>query len=447
MDFLKLDEEIYKETGVREALQRKALFAGGIVVALTLLLLAGNFVAKIWSSGTVKASDIPSSTLQTLDENTVDGYFAGSTSDIGAEQDLYLGPELPSGEMDYIFKEDDTLTSVLASFGMDADDFAVWASRVEKRCNLDRIRIGDRMKLAVTDGRLSYVEIACSEFEWMVLRPNDPVGPYLEFKEIPYAEVERVYEGKVESSFYKDAIATGLTDTQVMVIAKAFASDIDFDNDLKLGDSFKILVMEKQNNGKRLGAGKLMAAVLNLNEKKYWAIAYSGSDGKGFFDLKGRSLKKSLLRTPIKFSRVSSGFSYRRYHPILGRSRPHLAVDYAASTGTPIVASADGAITFKGKKGGYGNYIRIKHTSELATSYAHLSRFAKGIQRGGRVKQGQVIGYVGKTGLATGPHLHYTMYKKGRPVDPLKEKAMTPLNVYGARWKEIKQKAISALGD
>ncbi len=201
-----------------------------------------------------------------------------------------------------------------------------------------------------------------------------------------------------------------------------FAWDIDFTTDLRRNDEFKIVVEGLYRNGEFRKYGDILSAEFVNDGENYFAYRYS-HDGKiDYFDADGKSLRKAFLKAPLSFRRISSGFSNRRFQPILKIWRPHHGLDYAAPSGTPVSASGDGTVLFAGRRGGYGNLIMIAHRNGWKTYYGHLSRFARGIRRGARVSQGELIGYVGATGLATGPHLHYEMRVHNRPVNPLSVK-------------------------
>jgi murein DD-endopeptidase MepM/ murein hydrolase activator NlpD len=198
-----------------------------------------------------------------------------------------------------------------------------------------------------------------------------------------------------------------------------FKYDIDFIKDLKKGDRFTVVYDDIYRNGKYSGGGNIIAAEFVNDGHRYTAYRFKEPDGSvAYFSQDGRPLRKGLLRTPVAFTRISSSFGMR-HHPILGYNRLHKGVDYAAPTGTPIHAAGDGVITFRGRSHGYGNLITIRNTSKYTTAYGHMSRFASGLHVGSRVTQGDVIGYVGQTGMATGPHLHYEVRVNGQPENPL----------------------------
>jgi murein DD-endopeptidase MepM/ murein hydrolase activator NlpD len=208
-----------------------------------------------------------------------------------------------------------------------------------------------------------------------------------------------------------------------MKLSEIYQWTIDFFG-IQKGDSFKILYEEWLVEGKSINHLEVKAVVLNHEGKDYYAYKYSQDGKEGFFDEEGNSLQKAFLKAPLKYARISSRFSNRRFHPVLKKMRSHHGVDYAAPTGTPVYSVADGKIVKKAyQRGGGGRYVKIKHNSTYTTCYMHFSRYAKGIKIGARVKQGQTIGYVGMSGIATGPHLDYRVYKHGTPINPLKLKS------------------------
>ncbi|MFC5489332.1 OapA family protein [Dokdonella soli] len=228
-----------------------------------------------------------------------------------------------------------------------------------------------------------------------------------------------VAHGVVTRSLFYAGEQAGLSDAMVLKLANAFGYDIDFAQDLREGDSFSVIYDDVYREGEHLRDGDVIAATFINQGKRYTAIRYTNADGETmFYNEAGRPLRKSFLRTPVEFTRISSTFSTGRMHPILGYMRAHKGVDYAAPTGTPIRAAGDGKIVFRGWKSGYGNFVIIQHNTHISTAYGHMSRFASE-QMGQRVRQGETIGYVGMTGLATGPHLHYEFRVDGDHRNPL----------------------------
>jgi murein DD-endopeptidase MepM/ murein hydrolase activator NlpD len=227
-----------------------------------------------------------------------------------------------------------------------------------------------------------------------------------------------VVAAEIHSSLFDAVAAAGERDQLALDLADIFAWDVDFNTELREGDAVRVVVEKEFLDGELARYGRILAATLRCGDRVLHAVRYEGSRGPGYYELDGTPLRKAFLRSPLRFTRISSRFSRSRFHPILKTWRPHLGVDYAAPSGTPVVASADGVVTLAGWWGGLGRAVRLRHANGYETLYGHLSRIQ--VHRGQRVHQGQRIGAVGQTGLATGPHLDYRMRRDGRFVDPLK---------------------------
>ena len=225
--------------------------------------------------------------------------------------------------------------------------------------------------------------------------------------------------GEISSTLFAATDAAGLPDPAANQMAEIFGGDIDFHRDLRKGDKFSVIYEMTYSNGQPVRTGNILAAEFTNQGHEYRALYYETGNNHGdYFSPDGKSVRKAFLRSPIEFSRISSGFSLSRLHPVLNTWRSHKGTDYAAPTGTKVKATADGVVTFVGNQGGYGNVIMLSHQGIYGTVYGHLSKYASGIHRGQRVAQGEIIGYVGKTGLATGPHLHYEFKINGTQRDP-----------------------------
>ncbi|MBU2478630.1 MAG: peptidoglycan DD-metalloendopeptidase family protein [Gammaproteobacteria bacterium] len=249
----------------------------------------------------------------------------------------------------------------------------------------------------------------------------------------------------IESSLFMAGQKAKLPDVMIMNLAGIFGWDIDFALDIRAGDRFTVLYDELYLDGERIGEGNILAAEFVNRGETFRAVRYTDAEGRtDYYTPDGRSLRKAFLRTPVEFSRISSGFNLKRKHPVLNRIRAHKGVDYAAPQGTPIKATGDGRVVFRGVKGGYGNVIVIQHGSTYSTLYAHMSRYAKGINSGTRVRQGQTIGYVGMTGLATGPHLHYEFLVNGGHRNPLTVKFPDSLPIE-KRYRRDFEKQVATL--
>jgi murein DD-endopeptidase MepM/ murein hydrolase activator NlpD len=227
-----------------------------------------------------------------------------------------------------------------------------------------------------------------------------------------------------------------------MDLANIFGYDIDFALDIRDGDEFEVIYEEKLVEGKKVGTGNILAARFTNRGKLYSAVRYTNSQGNStYYRADGSSMRRAFIRTPVDFARISSRFSNGRRHPVLNKIRAHKGVDYAAPRGTPIKATGDGKVVLAGRKGGYGNTVVIQHGQRYRTLYAHMNGFAKGIRNGSKVSQGQIIGYVGTTGLSTGPHLHYEFQVNGVHVDPLSQKLPMADPIAGTERKRFLQQS------
>ena len=226
--------------------------------------------------------------------------------------------------------------------------------------------------------------------------------------------------GEIRSSLFGATDAAGVPDAVATQMAEIFSSDIDFHLDIRKGDRFAVVYEMLSSQGEPLKTGRVLAAQFVNQGKTYQALYFKDRDNReGYYTPEGNNLRKAFLRSPLEFSRITSGFSSARFHPVLKTWRAHKGVDYGASTGTRVRATSDGVIALLGKQNGYGNLIVVQHKGSFSTAYGHLSAFAKGLRRGARINQGDVIGYVGSTGMATGPHLHYEFRVAGQQRNPL----------------------------
>lgn len=252
--------------------------------------------------------------------------------------------------------------------------------------------------------------------DYTVIRLGDSLTAYRYRK--PIEVKERVSEAKIESSLWNAITGNDLNIGLANDLSDIYAWTIDFFG-IQKGDGFKVYYTEQYVDGDCIGIGEIRAAIFHHNDSDYLAFKYDTLDFHGYWDANGRSLRKAFLKAPLNFKRISSTFTYTRRHPIYKTVRPHTGVDYAAPKGTPVWSIGDGKVVFKAYKGGGGNTIKIKHNSVYSTAYLHLSGYAKGLNVGDHVKQGQVIGYVGSTGASTGPHLDFRVWKNDKPINPL----------------------------
>ncbi len=284
---------------------------------------------------------------------------------------------------------------------------------------LNRLRPGQTLYFDHQGPELTQLKLEKNIYETLVLqKQNQQWVATLEKADIEIRTAQAMV--LIEDSLYLSGKNAGLSDALIMQLTEIYAWDIDFAWDIRQGDRFTLVYAQQFKDGVKITDGPVLAVEFVNQGRVKRAIRYTHEDGtSSYYDEEGHSMRKAFLRSPVDFARISSGFRLARFHPVLKRTRAHKGVDYAARTGTPIKASGDGKVHFKGRKGGYGNTVILSHGGKYTTLYAHMSRYASGLRIGSRVKQGQVIGYVGRTGLATGPHLHYEFRVHGVHRNPL----------------------------
>ncbi|MFP4418868.1 MAG: peptidoglycan DD-metalloendopeptidase family protein [Fibrobacterota bacterium] len=316
-------------------------------------------------------------------------------------------------------KSGDTFSSILAGFGLPGEN-AIAFYRSLSDLGLTGLFPGDSFVVATDqDSRLLSLSILSKFRHWYHLK-LDSTSFTARKQPLPTVRHTCVVKGRLESSLSEDLYRYGVGDALVGKLAEIFAWDINFFMDPRKGDRFKVLFEKLYRSGCFVGYGNILAAEYSTNKRDYHAIAMEDSIGRlNYFDVDGRSVRKKFLKAPLRFNRISSGFTHNRRHPVLGIVRPHLGIDYAAPTGTRVYASARGRVSFAGAIDGYGNHVRIAHDGAYETYYGHLHRIAQGIRTGVEVQQGQLIGTVGSTGLSTGPHLDYRMKRGSQFVNPM----------------------------
>ena len=337
-------------------------------------------------------------------------------------------PEEPQEQQDPRHKRvqvanGDTLSTVFAKVGLPSRTVHdVLASSKEAK-QLSRLRIGQEIEFTLNEqGELAELHTRVSDL--VTLKVSREGSSYSVQRDEAQPETRTTYAyGVIDSSLFLAAKRAGLGHDLTMNLANIFGYDIDFALDIRQGDTFELVYEEKVWEGKVVGSGQILSARFTNRGKTFTAVRYTNRQGvSSYYNADGESLRKAFIRTPVDFARISSGFSAGRKHPILNKIRAHKGVDYAAPHGTPIKSAGDGKVILAGRKGGYGNTVVIQHGSRYRTLYAHMQGFAKGIRNGSTVKQGQIIGYIGTTGLSTGPHLHYEFQVDGQHVDPLSQK-------------------------
>lgn len=314
----------------------------------------------------------------------------------------------------------DNLSAIFARLNLPRRDLYRILELGEPTASLKRLHPGQTLRFHLVEGTLD--ELVHEQTVMRSLHVSLEESGY-EARTLEVEPERRVTStvGRIESSLFEGGQTAGLSDGQIMELAEIFGWDIDFVLDIRQGDRFSVIYEELYKAGEKIGNGDILAAEFINQGRSYRALRFETEDGAhAYYGEDGRSLRKAFLRTPVNFSRISSYFNLSRRHPVLNTIRAHRGVDYAAPTGTPIKATADGKVEFAGRKGGYGNTVVLAHSGAYTTLYAHLSRFARGLKPGQRVRQGQLIGYVGKSGLATGPHLHYEFRVNGVHKDPVR---------------------------
>lgn len=302
----------------------------------------------------------------------------------------------------------------------------------KKVYSLGKLKAGQPWTMIYSNDALVGLEYEIDANERLVVSMTES-GYEFRREAIPYDLETLTVSGTITSSLFGAVADVGESDDLAIRLANVFAYDVDFVRALRVGDSFRVVVEKKFREGKFYGYGNLLAASFTNQGQTYYAYRYTNKSGdSAYYDQNGRPLRKAFLKSPLPFTRISSGYSMNRMHPILGYRRPHQGIDYAAPTGTPISTVADGTITEVSSNKSQGKYVKIKHSGGYETIYNHMSKYAKTSKTGARVKQGQVIGYVGSTGYATGPHLDFRMKQNGVFINPLKLK-MLPANPIAAK--------------
>ena len=316
-------------------------------------------------------------------------------------------------------KRNDSLFSILKRLGIEEKNIVTLVN--SDRSNLlAQIKIGKTLEVGINDSNIVISLNYIKDFKSGVRAEKS--GEVYEIEEYELnTEKYRVFKNiEINNSLYVDGLKEGLPDSVIMDLVYIFGWDIDFVHDIRPGDSYSLIYEEVFVNGEKKLDGDILIAEFINQDRTHTAIRYKLHNGfSEYFSLEGRNVKKAFLRSPVKFSYISSSYNLKRRHPILHKIRAHTGVDYAASRGTPVRTTGDGTVVFADKKGGYGNLVEIKHTEDYSTRYAHLNKFHSKIKVGKKVTQSETIGYVGRTGTATGDHLHYEFRVNGKHTNPL----------------------------
>ncbi|MCX7078494.1 MAG: peptidoglycan DD-metalloendopeptidase family protein [Pseudomonas sp.] len=327
------------------------------------------------------------------------------------------------GHREVIVAKGDTLSTLFEKAGLPAASVHEVLASDKQAKQFSQLKRGQKLEFEVSpDGQLNNLHSKVSDLESITLTKGAKGFAFNRVTAKPTVRSAYVH-GVINSSLSQSAARAGLSHSLTMDMASVFGYDVDFAQDIRQGDEFDVIYEQKVINGKTVGTGPILSARFTNRGKTYTAVRYTNKQGNSsYYTADGNSMRKAFIRTPVDFARISSRFSMGRKHPILNKIRAHKGVDYAAPRGTPIKAAGDGKVLLAGRRGGYGNTVIIQHGNTYRTLYGHMQGFAKGVQTGGTVKQGQVIGYIGTTGLSTGPHLHYEFQVNGVHVDPLGQK-------------------------
>ena len=327
-------------------------------------------------------------------------------------------------EAQEVVRTGDTLGGILRRVGISASEVTRWSETTRRHVSLGRLQPGRRFTFLVPSGtdRLAGLQYELTPESTLVMREaGDDITAQVE--RLPRMVDVRAVNGTIESSLYAAATRRGVPDSVISAMVDVFGWEIDFSTDLQAGDTFRVVYEEQHDVDGKIQGGRVLAAEIVVGSKR-WAAVYfeADDDGGGYYTPEGRSFGRSFLRYPLEFTRITSQFTSSRFHPLLGVNRPHLGVDFAAPMGTPVRAIASGRVEYAGWKGGSGRHIKIDHDEGIESCYSHLQAIASGVRVGSRIQVGQMIGRVGASGLATGPHLHFAMWRNGIYVNPMTAK-------------------------
>lgn len=369
-----------------------------------------------------------------------------ASSDLGADAPSASIPAPPvppptddGMQIRHVIASGDTFAGILRERGLGETEARAWEKAAASAYDVTRLQPRRTVVLTMTrTGSLTACDYEIDKYALLSLRlVHGQIQARL--KAMPQLAAVRGVVGRVESSLATSAAAAGVPAPMVSELADVFGWDVDLQNDVHAGDEFRVVYAELRDvdNGARR-PGDILAAEITTGGKTRTAIRFENDKGESeYYDADGHPLGRSFLRYPLDFVSVTSQFSDSRMHPLLKRRVPHLGVDFAAPIGTPVRAVADGVVTFAGYASGYGNQVGIEHEAPYGSSYSHLRRIARGIRLGSEVRKGQVIGYVGRSGLATGPHLHFMLFRDGVYVNPLAAKLPADEKLSGTRLAQF----------
>jgi murein DD-endopeptidase MepM/ murein hydrolase activator NlpD len=341
----------------------------------------------------------------------------------------------------YTFRRGDSFFDALLSFGVPHREIEAMLRAGKTVYNLTRVTPGRQVRFLIdqTSGLVQWLEYEIGGIKRLKIE-RDGERFQASSETIPLQTEIRFAEGVIVDNLYNAAKRAAVPNEIILDLADLFAWDIDFSEETYPGDRFRVVYELLARDGIPVETGKILAAEYTHQGSRVQMFYYAPRGGTGdYFDARGGSVKKAFLKSPLRYRYISSGFSENRNHPLLHVSRPHLGVDYAAPAGTPVMAASDGVVRLVGWNGGFGNCVILEHRGGYSTLYGHLERFAAGLRVGRRVEQKEVIGYVGSTGLSTGPHLHYTFMRRGVPINPIQAGRITTESLSGSALEAFRR--------
>ncbi|HIN38816.1 MAG TPA: peptidase M23 [Flavobacteriales bacterium] len=426
-----------KRNHIGKLLNHNLRLTTGIVVCILSLFLIGYISDHdVPLEGKVSHEDIVEQHIEVVDTVPLNYFVANGI--VADSLLLYEG----------IIKKNQNLSEILLKFNISYALIAQLANKSKEVFEVRKFVVGKKYNVFYSNDTLQKAISFIYEIDaanYVVYNMLDSIRIYRERKEVD-TEI-MMASGEITSSLWQTMADNNINFNITVALSEIYAWAIDFYR-IQKGDYFKVLYEEKFVDGESVGIGKVIAAYFNHYNHDYYAVYFEQGEAADYFDENANSLRKAFLKAPLKYSRISSRYSMKRFHPVQKRYKAHLGTDYAAPRGTPIMSTGDGVIQKSGYSKGNGNYVKVRHNSVYSTQYLHMNKIKSGIRKGVRVRQGDVIGYVGSTGLATGPHVCYRFWKNGRQVDALKVSVPPSLPVekkYRSEYEKVRDEMIQKL--
>ena len=422
---------------MRKLLNHNLRLTTGIVVSILSLFLIGYISDnEVPLEGLVASEGVSEHLVDVL--NTIPTNYFVANGIVADSLLLYQG----------IIKKNQNLSEILLKFNVSYADIDQLARYSKGIFDVRKFAVGKNFSVFYSNDSLEKAQTFIYEIDaanYVVYNFLDSINIYRERKEVD-TEI-KIASGEITSSLWQTMVDNNINFNITIALSEIYAWAIDFYR-IQKGDTFSVIYEEKFVDGESVGIGKVIAALFNHYNHDYYAIYFKQGETEDYFDEDANSLRKAFLKAPLKYSRISSRYSMKRFHPVQKRYKAHLGTDYAAPKGTPIMSTGDGVIQKSGYSRGNGNYVKVRHNSVYSTQYLHMSKIKSGIRKGVRVRQGDVIGYVGSTGLATGPHVCYRFWKNDKQVDALKVSVPPSLPVdknYRAEYEKARDEMILKL--